>query len=57
MNNHLRFGEYANWMETVYEEDPLLMLSQYIPHHFGVPKDNELIVLSSSPDQLEQILK
>lgn len=49
------FEQYAAWLRSVYEEDPLLMLA----HRVGLldtPGDNELIVLSASPSELEQML-
>ena len=54
MSSLKNFEQYAAWLRTVYEEDPLLMLA----HRVGLdtPGDNELIVLSASPSELEQML-
>ena len=55
MNPLKNFEQYAAWLRNVYKEDPLLMLARRYTN-FDVPGDNELIVLSTSPNELERIL-
>src|SRR3989338_2484504 len=54
MDQLRKFEEYVDWLRTVYEEDPLLMLANYT--ELDVPTDNQLIVLSASPNELEKML-
>ena len=55
MSQPKTFEQYAAWLKTtVYEEDPLLMLANRTG--IDAPGDNELIVLSASPSELEKML-
>ncbi len=54
MNQLKKFEQYTAWLRTVYEKDPLLMLAKYTD--LDVPTDNQLIVLSASPNELERML-
>jgi len=54
MNPLRNFEQYVAWLKAIYEEDPLLMLAN--KYGLDTPSDNELIVLSASPNELEQML-
>ncbi len=51
------FEQYIASQRTVYEQDPLLLLSKRSPrYNFGVPQDNGLLVFSCSLNELEKMV-